>query len=445
MVKDRAGGMNRIGKYELGQTLGEGSFAKVKRAVNVETGQSFAVKILDKEKLFHHKIVNHFKREICTLKLIRHPNVVRLYEVLASKKKIYIVLEFVDGGELFNEVSRNGKLEESDARKYFQQLIDAVGYCHSRGVYHRDLKPENVLLDANGNVKISDFGLSALPQQFREDGLLHTTCGSPNYVAPEVISGRGYDGATADVWSSGVILFVLLTGWLPFDDNNLAVLYYKIFKSDFKFPKWLSAGARKLIRRILDPNPKTRISIAEIVEDEWFKKGYSRAKFVEENTCLDDVDAAFTNSEDHMVREEKGPVPMNAFQLIAMSGSLDLSGFFEEEDARERKTIFTSMYAAKDIMQKIEETAKAMRFQVERKNSKLNLMHIDPKSKGNGHLSVTTELFEVSPCLHVVELTKTAGDTGQFKELCRKLLSDLSLQEDITCGKIEAEKLAPAA
>lgn len=443
MVKGRTEGMNlnksRIGKYELGRTLGEGSFAKVKSAANVETGQSFAVKILDKDNLFHYKIVDHFKREICTLKLIKHPNVVRLYEVLATKKRIYIVLELVNGGELFEQVLRNGKLEENEARKYFQQLIDAVGYCHSRGVYHRDLKLENVLLDENGNIKISDFGLSAVPQQFREDGLLHTTCGSPNYVAPEVIAGRGYDGATADVWSCGVILFVLLAGWLPFDDNNLVVLYHKIFKGEFKFPKGLSAGARRLIKKILNPNPKTRISLAEIVEHEWFKKGYSPAKFVvENNTCLDDVDAAFTNSEDHMFRDqETGPIMMNAFQLIAMSRSLDLSGFFEEEDAGERKTRFISMYPAQDIMRRIEETAKAMRFQVERKNSKLNLLHINPK--GKAHLSVETELFEVSPCLHVVELRKSAGDIEQFKELCSKLSSDLSLQENITCGGIEAE------
>jgi 5'-AMP-activated protein kinase catalytic alpha subunit len=434
MVKDKTGGMNlnknRIGKYALGRTLGEGSFAKVKCAINVETGQSYAVKILDKEKVFHYKIVDHIKREICTLKLIKHPNVVRLYEVLASKKKIYIVLEFVTGGELFDKISCDGKLEENEARKYFQQLIDAVGYCHSRGIYHRDLKPENVLLDSKGNVKISDFGLSALPQQLRADGLLHTTCGSPNYVAPEVIADRGYDGATADLWSCGVILFVLLTGWLPFEDRNLAVLYQKIFKSDFKCPNWLSVGARKLIKRILDPNPKTRITIPEILEDKWFKEGYSPAKFVEEDTCLDDVDAAFTNSEDHLLTEETGPILMNAFQLIAMSRSLDLSGLFEEEDAAERKTRFTSVYPAKDIVHKIEETVRAMGFQVQRKNSRLNLLHIDPKSKGDRHLSVAAEVFEVNPCLHVVELRKSAGDIAQYRQLCIKLSSDLSLQKD---------------
>ncbi|KAH9324048.1 hypothetical protein KI387_004226, partial [Taxus chinensis] len=425
---------NRIGKYELGRILGEGNFAKVKFAVNVETGQSYAVKILDKEKVFQYKIVNHIKREICTLKLIKHPNVVRLYEVLASKKKIYIVLEFVTGGELFDKIACNGKLQENEARKYFQQLIDAVGYCHSRGIYHRDLKPENVLLDAKGNVKVSDFGLSALPQQFRADGLLHTTCGSPNYVAPEVIADRGYDGATADLWSCGVILFVLLTGWLPFDDRNLAVLYQKIFKSDFKCPTWLSAGARNLIKRILDPNPKTRITIPEIIENEWFKQGYCPAKLVEEDTSLDDVNAAFTNAEDHLLTEETGPGLMNAFQLIAMSVSLDLSGLFEEEDAAERKTRFMSTYPAKDIIDKIEETVRGMGFDVQKKNGKLMLVKMDPKSSRNGHLSVAAEVLEVTPCLHVVELQKSAGDTALYRELCRKLSGNLS-SDDVRSSK----------
>eukprot|EP00252_Welwitschia_mirabilis_P011244 TRINITY_DN2530_c0_g1_i2.p1 TRINITY_DN2530_c0_g1~~TRINITY_DN2530_c0_g1_i2.p1 ORF type:complete len:389 (-),score=19.20 TRINITY_DN2530_c0_g1_i2:627-1793(-) len=362
---------NRIGKYELGRTLGEGNFAKVKHAINVETRESFAVKILEKEKVFQYKIVNHIKREICTLKLIRHPNVVRLYEVLASKKKIYIVLEYVTGGELFDKIACNGKLEENEARKYFQQLIDAVGYCHSRGVYHRDLKPENLLLDANGTVKISDFGLSALPQQCRSDGLLHTTCGSPNYVAPEVIADRGYEGATADLWSCGVILFVLLTGWLPFDDRNIAVLYQKIFKGDFKCPKFLSKGSTDLIKKILDPNPKTRITIPDIVKHEWFQEGYSPAKFEEEDTCVDDVNAAFTNTEENLLMEETGPILMNAFQLIAMSGSLDLSGLFEKEEAAQRRTRFTSMFPAKDILQKIEDTVRPMGYHVVKRNGKV--------------------------------------------------------------------------
>jgi serine/threonine protein kinase len=178
-------------------------------------------------------------------------------EVIASKTKIYIVLEYVTGGELFDKIVHQGRLNEDDSRKYFQQLIEAVDYCHSRGVYHRDLKPENLLLDSNGNLKISDFGLSALPQQVREDGLLHTACGTPNYVAPEVINDKGYHGASADIWSCGVILFVLMAGYLPFDESNLMTLFKKIHRAEFTCPSWFSPGARKLILKILDPNPKT--------------------------------------------------------------------------------------------------------------------------------------------------------------------------------------------
>ncbi|PHT48131.1 CBL-interacting serine/threonine-protein kinase 23, partial [Capsicum baccatum] len=197
------------------------------------------------------------KREISTMKLIRHPNVVRIFEVMASKTKIYIVLEYVRGRELFDEIARQGRLKEDEARRYFQQLINAVDYCHSRGVYHRDLKPENLLLDSFGTLKVSDFGLSALSKQVRDDGLLHTACGTPNYVAPEVLTDKGYDGTTTDVWSCGVILFVLMAGYLPFDEPNLNSLYRKILKASFSLPPWLSSSSKNLIKRILDPNPVT--------------------------------------------------------------------------------------------------------------------------------------------------------------------------------------------
>ncbi|XP_058008481.1 CBL-interacting serine/threonine-protein kinase 9 isoform X2 [Hevea brasiliensis] len=248
----------RVGKYELGRTLGEGTFAKVKFAKNVETGDGVAIKILDREQILRLKMVEQLKREISTMKLIKHPNVIKIYEVMASKSKIYIVLEFVDGGELFDKIASRGRLKEDEARRYFQQLINAVDYCHSRGVSHRDLKPENLLLDSYGVLKVSDFGLSAvLSKQVQGDGLLHTACGTPNYVAPEVLKDKGYDGTGSDVWSCGVILFVLMAGYLPFDEPNLMGLYRKICSADFAFPSWFSSGARKLIKRILDPNPVT--------------------------------------------------------------------------------------------------------------------------------------------------------------------------------------------
>ncbi|XVE77329.1 hypothetical protein DITRI_Ditri13aG0053800 [Diplodiscus trichospermus] len=408
----------RVGKYELGRTLGEGSFAKVKLAKNVETGEYVAIKILDRQLTLRHRMVEQIKREISTTKFLKHPNVIKVFEVMASKTKIYIVMEFVDGGELFDKVAMGRRLEEDEARSYFHQLINAVDYCHSRGVYHRDLKPENLLLDSHGVLKISDFGLSALSQQVKEDGLLHTACGTPNYVAPEVIKNKGYDGTASDIWSCGVILFVLMASYLPFDEPNLLVLYKKICKADFACPRWFSSGARKLILRMLEPNPLKRITIREIIQDEWFKKGYKPPQFgQEENVNLDDIDAAFNDSEEHLVTERKEkPVSMNAFELISRSQSFSLNNLFEKQkDFVKRQTTFASKCPPNEIISKIEEAAKPLGFDVHKRNYKMKLK--GEKSGRKGQLSVATEVFEVAPCLHLVELRKIGGDTLEFHKL----------------------------
>ncbi|KAL2238539.1 UNVERIFIED_CONTAM: CBL-interacting serine/threonine-protein kinase 3 [Sesamum indicum] len=413
----------RIGKYEVGRTIGEGTFAKVKFARNSETGEAVAVKILDKDKVLKHKMAEQIKREIATMKLIKHPNVVRIYEVMASKTKIFIILEFITGGELFDKIVNHGRMKEDEARKYFQQLINAVDYCHSRGVFHRDLKPENLLLDAAGNLKVSDFGLSALSQQVRDDGLLHTTCGTPNYVAPEVLNDRGYHGATADLWSCGVILFVLLAGYLPFDDSNLMNLYKKISNAEFTCPPWISFGAMKLITRILEPNPEKRITVPEILEDEWFKKDYKPPVFDErEDINLDDVEAVFKDSEEYHVtekKEEQQPAAMNAFELISMSKGLNLGNLFDVEQGFKRETRFTSRSPANEIINKIEEAAKPLGFDVRKKNYKMRLENIKAGRKGN--LNVATEVFQVAPSLHMVEVRKAKGDTLEFHKFYKNL------------------------
>lgn len=416
----------RVGKYELGRTIGEGTFAKVKFARNIETGEAVAIKILDKEKVLKHKLVEQIKREVATMKLIKHPNVVRLYEVMGSKTKIFIVLEFVTGGELFDKIVNDGRMRESEARKYFHQLINAVDYCHSRGVYHRDLKPENLLLDQFGNLKVSDFGLSALSQQVRDDGLLHTSCGTPNYVAPEVLNDRGYDGATADIWSCGVILFVLLAGYLPFEDDNLMILYNKIASADYTFPPWLSFPAKRLITKILDPNPMTRITMSEILEDEWFKKGYKPPVFEERyDANLDDVESVFKDSEENHVREEKEdkPTAMNAFELISMSKGLNLGNLFDTEQEFKRETRFTSRCPAKEIINKIEEAARPLGFDIQTKNYKMRLENVKAGRKGN--LNVATEIFQVAPSLHMVEVRKAKGDTLEFHKFYKNLSTGL--------------------
>ncbi|KAF7815531.1 CBL-interacting serine/threonine-protein kinase 3 [Senna tora] len=395
----------RVGKYEVGRTIGEGTFAKVRFARNSETGDPVALKILDKEKVLRHKMAE---------------------QVMGSKTKIYIVLEYVTGGELFDKIVNHGRMGESEARRYFQQLINAVDYCHSRGVYHRDLKPENLLLDVNGNLKVSDFGLSALSQQVRDDGLLHTTCGTPNYVAPEVLDDQGYDGATADLWSCGVILFVLLAGYLPFDDSNLMNLYKKISAAEFTCPPWLSFSARKLITQILDPNPMTRITIPEILEDEWFKKDYKPPIFDEKlETNLDDVEAVFKDSEEHHVTEKKEeqPTAMNAFELISMSKGLNLENLFDPEQGYKRETRFTSTRPANEIISKIEEAAKPLGFDVQKKNYKMKLENVKAGRKGN--LNVATEVFQVAPSLHMVEVRKAKGDTLEFHKFYKTLSTRL--------------------
>ncbi|XP_008444639.1 CBL-interacting serine/threonine-protein kinase 23-like isoform X4 [Cucumis melo] len=350
---------------------------------------------------------------------------------MASKTKIYIVLEFVTGGELFDKIVSRGRMKEDETRKYFQQLINAVDYCHSRGVFHRDLKPENLLLDANGVLKVSDFGLSALPQQVREDGLLHTTCGTPNYVAPEVINNKGYDGAKADLWSCGVILFVLMAGYLPFEDSNLVALYKKIHKADFTCPPWFSTNAKKLIKRILDPNPSTRITIPEVIENEWFRKGYKPPTFEQADISLDDVDAIFNETGDSgslvVERKEEGsksPLTMNAFELISKSQGLNLSSLFEKQmGIVKRETRFTSNRPAKEILSKIEETATPLGFDVKKNNYKMKLQ--GEKTGRKGHLSVATEIYEVAPSLYMVELRKAGGDTLEFHKFYKSLKTGL--------------------
>ncbi|KAG8099107.1 hypothetical protein GUJ93_ZPchr0013g36917 [Zizania palustris] len=409
-------------KYEMGRLLGQGTFAKVYHARNTETSESVAIKVIDKEKVLKGGLMDQIKREISVMKLVRHPNIVQLYEVMATKAKIYFVLEHVKGGELFNKVQR-GRLKEDAARKYFQQLICAVDFCHSRGVYHRDLKPENLLLDENSNLKVSDFGLSALADCKRQDGLLHTTCGTPAYVAPEVINRKGYDGAKADIWSCGVILFVLLAGYLPFHDKNLMDMYKKIGKAQFKCPSWFNTDVRRLLLRILDPNPSTRISMEKIMENPWFRKGLD-AKLLRYNLQMKDaipvdMDTDFDslNSGTMLVskqQEAEKPSNLNAFDIISLSTGLDLSGMFEESDKKESK--FTSTSTASTIISKIEDIAKGLRLKLTKKDGGLLKME-GSKPGRKGVMAIDAEIFEVTPTFHLVELKKTNGDTLEYHKV----------------------------
>ncbi|KAL6987961.1 CBL-interacting protein kinase 18 [Sarracenia purpurea var. burkii] len=414
-------------RYELGRLLGQGTFAKVHHARNLETGMNVAIKIIDKEKVFRVGLVDQIKREISVMRLVRHPNIVQLYEVMASKTKIYFVMEYVKGGELFNKVAK-GKIKEEVARKYFQQLISAVDFCHSRGVYHRDLKPENLLLDENGNLKVSDFGLSTLSESKHQDGLLHTTCGTPAYVAPEVINRKGYDGSKADIWSCGVILFVLLTGHLPFQDSNLMVMYRKIDKAEFKFPNSFPSEARRLLSKILNPNPHMRISIPKIMESSWFRKGFDPKPMKilmreKEETASLDENVVFGPWEDnissaaHSKLELERPSNLNAFDIISLSEGFNLSGLFEENEEK-KEVRFTSRQTAKTIISKLEDMAKSLKLKVMKKDR--GVVKLEGSREGRkGILCIDVEIFEAAPTFHLVEVKKSSGDTLEYQKIMK--------------------------
>lgn len=410
-----------FGKYEMGRVLGQGTFAKVYYGKNLVTQESVAIKVIKKDQVKKEGLMEQIKREIEIMRLVRHPNVVELKEVMATKSRIFFVLEYVKGGELFAKVAK-GKLKEDSARKYFQKLVSSVDFCHSRGVFHRDLKPENLLLDDNGNLKVTDFGLSALAEQSRNDGLLHTQCGTPSYVAPEVLRKKGYDGAGADVWSCGVILFVLLTGYLPFQAENVMKMYRKVFKAEYEFPPWVSNDARRLISKLLVADPEKRITIAGIMRNSWFRKGFNSKPVNGENGEERDDETAESSGEVEMATTTKSVPPRfyNAFELISsMSSGFDLSNLFENK--RKPASLFTSKCSASAVLGRLESAVKKLNFRV--LSMKEYKVKMQGKTEGRkGKLAVTAEVFEVAPEVAVVEFSKSSGDTLEYNKFCEENL-----------------------
>ncbi|XP_048568150.1 CBL-interacting protein kinase 30-like isoform X1 [Triticum urartu] len=433
-----------MGRYKLGRLLGRGTFAKVYKAHNISTGEVVAIKVFDKEAVRRSGTVDQVRREVDVMRRLHHPNVVRLHEVMATRSRIYFVMEYASGGELFARLAESTRFPEPVARRYFQQLITAVEFCHSRGVYHRDLKPENLLLDAHGNLKVSDFGLSALADgasRHRGDALLHTTCGTPAYVAPEVILKRGYDGAKADIWSCGVILFVLLAGRLPFHDTNLVLLYKRIARSDYQCPAWFSIDARKLLARLLDPNPNTRITITKLMARTWFQKDScplsDKPLDTSETAVFLGQEAGGHHDDDQpegATRKRKRskvtassptinvrPSSMNAFDIISRSSVLDLAKMFDAEH-KTSEARFSSKETTTVIVSKLGKIAEAGRFSF-KLNKEKGRVELEGSQDGRKRaLALEAEIFEVAPSVHVVEMRKTGGDSLEFQDFYKQEL-----------------------
>ncbi|KAK9971495.1 hypothetical protein ABG768_024859 [Culter alburnus] len=260
-----------IGNYRLLKTIGKGNFAKVKLARHVLTSKEVAVKIIDKTQLNSSSLQKLF-REVRIMKLLNHPNIVKLFEVIETDKTLYLVMEYASGGEVFDYLVAHGRMKEKEARAKFRQIVSAVQYCHQKCIVHRDLKAENLLLDADMNIKIADFGFS---NEFTVGNKLDTFCGSPPYAAPELFQGKKYDGPEVDVWSLGVILYTLVSGSLPFDGQNLKELRERVLRGKYRIPFYMSTDCENLLKKFLILNPTKRGSLEQqIMKDRWMNVGH---------------------------------------------------------------------------------------------------------------------------------------------------------------------------
>uniref|UniRef100_A0A8R7U100 non-specific serine/threonine protein kinase n=1 Tax=Triticum urartu TaxID=4572 RepID=A0A8R7U100_TRIUA len=297
---NRGGGhYEALKSYNLGETFGAGTFGKVMIAEHKLTGHKVAIKILNRRKMKTLEMEEKANREIKILRFFIdfiHPHIIRIYEVIETPKDIFVVMEYCQNGDLLDYIVMKRRLQEDEARRIFQQIISGVEYCHTNMVVHRDLKPENLLLDSKYNVKLADFGLSNV---MHDGHFLKTSCGSLNYAAPEVISGELYAGPEVDVWSCGVILYALLCGAVPFDDENIPKLVDKIKGGFYILPNHLSDLAKDLIPRMLIVDPMKRITICEIRDHPWFQNRLpcylavpppniaQQAKMIDEDTLQD--------------------------------------------------------------------------------------------------------------------------------------------------------------
>lgn len=261
-----------VGVYEMQQTLGRGNFGKVRRVRHLLTGHYFAVKIVPISVLNQGFPANlDIRREMSILRSLSHPNIVRLHDVMVSDKRVYLVMDLAAGGDFYSLITSQTSLPEHITRRYFRQLVDAVHYCHQSSIFHRDLKPENLLLDASGNLKVTDFGFSAMKDN--DHMLLRTNCGSPHYCAPEVWNGsqkHGYDGAKADAFSIGVILYVLLSGAQPFAHKNERAVLHLVNKCKVEYPSSLSPDAVDLMKKLIVKNPERRWSLDMVKKHPWY-------------------------------------------------------------------------------------------------------------------------------------------------------------------------------
>eukprot|EP01080_Neovahlkampfia_damariscottae_P007525 gene7525-11849_t len=445
-----SGKAKKVGKYELCETIGRGTFSKVKRGINTETGEVVAIKIINITSLQKEGMEKQMKREISVLKSIQHENVVTMIEVLKSSNHFYIVMELITGGELFDKIVSVKKFDEKVARRYFQQLIDGLSYCHKKGIAHRDLKPENLLLGKNDTLKISDFGLSGLAG---DNKMLSTICGTPHYVAPEVLSGS-YDGISADVWSLGIILFVMLSGCHPFDGDSVAELFNRIENLEFKYPNYFTKGARALLDKIIVVDPKKRATMEDIKNDPWFKKGYKgdtgARKSIKLNVDdLNTIEEASVEFEKENMRNVRLSIrmqhsePLNAFEIItqiAMKGRMNPLANKGKSKTSAPSVSYNFAYQglADEIYEEMISFLQSAKCETKTKDTSY---WVKCRLKGINDVEFSTHVSPINNFLSICEFVKIRGNTLKFQELFRSTKQKYAIKtEDIVDNTDETNK-----
>ena len=370
---------------------------------------------MEKRKIKQDNLIENLRHEILIMRRVKHPNVVRLYEVLSSHSKIYLVMELIECGELFEKLKLEGALCEEEARRIFQQIVAAVAFCGEHNIAHRDLKLENVLLDAYGRVKISDFGLSSLfSSEAHTAELMHTTCGTVNYAAPEIFSNQGYDGHLADIWSCGVILFALLMGRLPFEDEKVSKLIEKIVCAQYEEPEYASREARDLLHRLLNPDPRTRITIGQLKEDPWFAVDYIEPEglYEEETTGI-----RSTHSSGEIVVGEDKPKAMTAFELVNFASGTLMNRMFCPS---EQETYFASSASPSVLFRRLTAGLVGSGFRLKTPSVGQKLEFSSPLT------GLAVEIFQLLPSLHLVTVTRSSGSLQDFEAAFGRLLAQVT-------------------
>lgn len=423
----------RVGKYLVGRTIGEGTYAKVKYAQHSETGKAYALKVLNKDLLIQRGMVDQVKKEISILKRLKHPYIVNMHEIMSSKDKIFLVMELVTGGDLFDTIAIQGPFKEEDGRVMFSQIVAAVAYCHQNGVCHRDLKPENVLLTSEGEAKLSDFGLGAIRDDVAGYDLMNTVCGTPNYAAPEVITKKPYSGYAADIWSLGVVLYVILAGCLPFDEDNLVHLFEKVSRGEYTMPAWISEEAKDILQSMLQVDPTKRPTAAELMEKPWIKGASSPCLAMMEHSppvpgeefCeFEPVSPTDLNTrlQGLVGNRSNGEKQWNAFELI--NDFFDISAIFEEkDDLITRHTQFTTYATTDTVFDEIEHAVVAVASGRVLKRTKDMLRLYIKTLKGIIHAKVFVIRLKHGGA--IVDLQKVSGNTNEFYKWYSEIIAIL--------------------